>query len=321
MKIIITVDVEDPYNPKEMNRIWGKAPDDYYGIPKIVEILKSYNMRATFFVDVYEKGIHGEKRMLEVLKFLKNAKQDIQLHTHPGTAGIWGSGGLVSKPLDEQIEIIRWGKEFIEDSIGNKVMAHRAGSYKADNNTLIALKYNNIIYDASLFFKSRNCRIDTKGVMYNDICMLDGIIEVPVTTMRVNSLFFKNILLKLDIEQEEEFILNSLKLLKELNYKYVTFFMHSFSLMNNYSKDIKPNIKNIRKLHKILYAIRELNLNTVTFDTLNPSAEELVEIKDIPSIYVNVGKSINMIINRLKSEIRYQLNKTWIIEVKENYGF
>jgi len=320
-KLLLTIDVEDPYNPVKMNRIWGKVGNVYYGLPKIVEILNVYDVKATFFVDVYESKIHGDKKIHEVLKFLSDAGQDIQLHTHPGAAGIWGKGGLAGRPLEEQIEIVRWGKEFIEDSIGKKIIAHRAGSYKADNDTLAALKHNNINFDASLFYKSKNCKIDTRGTTYNDTFLINDIFEFPVTTIKVNSIFFKNILLKTDIEQEEKFLLQSLNLLKKLDYRYVTFFMHSFSLMINYSKVPIANVKNIEKLHKVLHTIRELQLDVVTFDELNPSLEELSKTKDMPTLDIGLGESINMIINRLKMEFKYQLNKKWINEVKETYGF
>ena len=320
-KLLLTVDVEDPYNPKTMNRIWGKIGSIYYGLPKIIEILEAYNIKATFFVDVYEKEIHGDKRMREVLMFLNETGQDVQLHTHPGVAEIWGKGGLAGRCLKEQIEIIRWGKEFIEDSIGKKVIAHRAGSYKADNTTLTALKHNNIDFDASLFYKSKNCKINTGENIYNDIFLIDDIFEAPVTTVKVNSTFFRNVLLKIDVEQEGKFLLQSLSLLKRLNYKYVTFFMHSFSLMTHYLKEPTANVKNIEKLHKILHAIRELKLDVVTFGELNPSLEELSKTKDIPTLDIGLRESINMIINRLKMEFKYQLNKKWINEVKETYEF
>lgn len=321
MKVILTVDVEDPYFPKQMKRIWGKIGNEYYGMPKIVEILDNYDVRATFFVDVYEAYLHGHEKIKEVLKFIDSNNQDIQLHTHPGVAGIWGKGGLAGRSLKEQIEIVKWGKEFIEDSIGKKVVAHRAGSYKADNNTLTALTYNEIIFDASLFYKSGNCKINTGGVIYNDVFMIDKIWEVPVTTVRVNSVFFKNVLLKIDIEQEESFLLSSLHFLKELGYNYLTFFMHSFSLMINYSKESVPNMKNIKKLHRILQTIKDLQLEVVTFDELSPSLEETAVIKNIPTLNVGLLCAGKMIISKLKTESKYQLNKRWIKEVKEKYGF
>jgi hypothetical protein len=320
-KVLITIDVEDPYNPVKMNRIWGKVGNVYYGLPKIVEILNAYDFKATFFVDVYESKMHGDDKIQEVLKFLSDAGQDIQLHTHPGSAGKWGKGGLAGRPLEEQIEIIKWGKEFIEDSIGKKVVAHRAGSYKADNDTLAALKHNNINFDASLFYKSKNCKIDTGGTTYNDTFLINDIFEFPVTTIKVNSIFFRNILLKTDIEQEEKFLLQSLNLLKKLDYRYVTFFMHSFSLMINYSKAPMANVKNIEKLHKVLQAINKLKLDVVTFGELNPSSVESGKVQDIPTLNLSLRESVDKIIDRLGTEIRYQMNKKWINEVKETYGF
>lgn len=320
-KILLTVDVEDPYFPGDMKRIWGKVENNYYGIPKIVEILKRYNFKATFFVDVYENKIHGDKKMREVLRFLNEAEQDVQLHTHPGVAGRWGKGGLSGRPLLEQIDIIKYGKVYIEDIINREVIAHRAGSYSIDDTTLEALCYNNIKFDSSLFYKSSNCKISkVKGLYYNDILTIENIIELPITSVRFSSLL-KNIILKIDIEYEINFLKKSIMLFKSLDYQYLTFFMHSFSFLVSYSRSSCPNKKNIKKFINLLEFLRENDISVVTFREIDYFNENCNSIKTIPYLNLDNFTLMRIIKDRILTEIHYRKNKTWIEVVKRSYGF
>ena len=62
--------------------------------------------------------------------------------------------------VDEQTEIVNFGKQKIKEWIGIDALAHRAGGYGADDNTMQALKFNDIFIDSSFFYKNENCKIN-----------------------------------------------------------------------------------------------------------------------------------------------------------------
>lgn len=64
-KLIITIDTEVGEGAKHVKDgfekfVMGKIGNEYYGIPKIVEILDQFDFKAEFFVDVYEYKFFGE---------------------------------------------------------------------------------------------------------------------------------------------------------------------------------------------------------------------------------------------------------------------
>ena len=66
-KIIITIDTEVGEKAKHVKEgfekfVMGKIGNEYYGIPKIVEILDEFNFKAEFFVDVNKYKVFGEEK-------------------------------------------------------------------------------------------------------------------------------------------------------------------------------------------------------------------------------------------------------------------
>ena len=67
-------------------------------------------------------------------------------------------------------------------SSGRPVVAHRAGAYAADRNTLIALRQNNILVDSSVFWKHPNTRLHDLGLPRNVPSLWDDhLTQIPVT--------------------------------------------------------------------------------------------------------------------------------------------
>lgn len=257
-KIVITVDTENPQTPLYQkkysdNRFWANG----WGLEKIVEIFSKYNVPAVFFVNVYEYVVWGRNEMKKVLRFLSDNGHDVQLHTHP----IWIDDKrrefMFQFSLDEQKNIIRWGKHFIEDTIGKQVTAHRAGGYGVNEDTFMALREENIFFDYSIFSGNKNCRL----IADNDtICNKYGIHEIPV-----ESFFFDNKITKLDLdwmspEQVEKIIKG-----KHIKNEYANFMLHSYSFQSpiDYFKNMTPDSSKVTKLKDVIRILLDYNFSIV----------------------------------------------------------
>ncbi len=126
--------------------------------------------------------------------------------------------------LEEQSSIIKFGKEFIENSTGKPVVAHRAGGYGFNENTLTACSEAGIEIDSSNFYGHPNCKT---VVTKNRINKTSAVSEVPVT-----SFFHNEKLLKLgpDWISNEDILLTINKLTEDKEIETITMMLHSYSL-------------------------------------------------------------------------------------------
>jgi hypothetical protein len=281
-KILITVDTEVGEGAKFIKDgfekfILGEVGEEYFGVPKIVETLDEFEIKAEFFTDVYEYKFFGESKYNKLCNYLNERGHGVQLHTHPSYAYDLNRVNMYEYSLEEQITIIKEGKELIKKWIGEYPIAHRAGNYGADNNTLIALKYNGIQCDSSYFYSHRNCNM--KLPVINDPINYEGILEIPVTVIEKRLEIFgfklpcKKRWIKLDIDLMtlEELINGITNLLNK--YKYTVLFLHSFSFietnMPKYDHCVQ-NIKSINKFRDLLVFLKKNEIECIRFeDVLN----------------------------------------------------
>jgi len=237
-KIIITIDTEVGEKAKFVKDgfekfILGKIGEEYWGIPKIVEILEKYGIKGEFFVDVYEDAFFGEEKYAKLCQFLNEHGHGVQLHTHPAYAYDINRINMHEYSLEEQIKIIKEGKERIIKWIGKAPIAHRAGNYGANNDTLLALKENDIPIDSSFYFGHPNCKMILEDI--TSVFYYNGLIEIPVTVIKkrrlLHKLGFKTTFNKIDVNS-----LNYLEIIKNIkkmkNEKVIVLFGHSFSFIN-----------------------------------------------------------------------------------------
>jgi len=183
LTVIITVDTEN-LQPQLLegryraNLIRGEGPGGAFGTPLIMDILEEYGVCASFFVDVYEYRHFGAAEIEAVCREIAGRGHDVELHTHPVWCYDRNREHMWQYSPEEQSEIIRHGRELIERWAGAAPLAHRAGAYGADPNTLQALARNSIPVDSSVFFEHTNCRIHGAR---NRVANLGPIVEVPVT--------------------------------------------------------------------------------------------------------------------------------------------
>jgi hypothetical protein len=280
-KLIITIDTEVGEKAKHVRDgfekfVLGKIGSEYYGVPKIVEILDEFNFKAEFFVDVYECKFFGEEKYKKLCKFLHKRGHGVQLHTHPSYAYDPNRINMHEYSLEEQTKIISEGKKLIEKWIGEPPIAHRAGNYGADNNTLIALRENNIKVDSSFFYKHPNCKIRLPTI--NEPIFYNGVLEVPITVVKRRPkvlgipVLFKSRWLKLDVNWLSYRELKSY--ICKIKLDYIIIFLHSssFVLRSDSLLDVKGvNHKDLDKFKKLMCFIYNNSYDVISFEELNLS--------------------------------------------------
>jgi hypothetical protein len=130
------------------------------GVPNLVQLAKKHNAKLTFAI------------MPEVTRFFpKDIKHEIGLHIHPGWVKWntdekfqWYVGDLYLKehcnlsvnstvlgdyPYKEQLEMIKIGKEYVEDELGSEPESFVAGRWSINNDTVRALIQSGITHECS----------------------------------------------------------------------------------------------------------------------------------------------------------------------------
>ena len=186
-QIIITVDTEigelSKHTPNGFETfIEGKVDGQEVGYGFIMNMLDKYGAKGEFFLDVYPCEKVGEKKFVEMCNRIKESGHRVQLHTHPSTAFDAERPYLHQYSLDEQIEILSFGRKTIEQWTGDLPIAHRAGMYGINRETFIALEHTGILYDCSYFYKHTNCKLTctTKNKPFR----IGNVTEIPVTVFK-----------------------------------------------------------------------------------------------------------------------------------------
>ena len=259
--VLLTVDTEaDIYKgqivPLE-KMVYCRINGIDYGIHRMMDLADRFNVTMTFFVSVFEHRRMGIEPVMKVCKDIDQRGHEVQLHTHPNWnyshRFMWGY------PLEKQIELIREGKEIIYKCIGRNPIAHRAGGFGANEETLIALNENDIKVD-STFLYGQYSRLNHSKLQPNNVSRFNGVLEIPVTVFnqfKIGSIHPKR---PFDINansfSELKFVLNSAR---KLGLPFVNLLMHSFSFVH-FGKDkqnFRPNNHDLKKFEKLLHYINE----------------------------------------------------------------
>lgn len=278
--IIPTVDAEGVhgYNPFESMMLGvcrGRQP---HGLEMIAAIFNRFNLKATFFLDVYEYTMYGEDNLRRVCDSLQALDQDIQLHTHPAWRDDPRDFNHVRKlkreksffpqskdflfkcSLDEQVQILEHGVDCLYRWCGVRPVAHRAGGYGLNDDTLDALRCVGIAVDSSMNYGHPNSKVRWS---INKVVSRDGIVEVPITGFSRHQLICLG---PICFEREDPFRKTDLDActLEDLlwfvddaklhDLSVMNLFMHSYSLLQFDSRYrwFVPNPGNVAILTKFL---------------------------------------------------------------------
>jgi peptidoglycan/xylan/chitin deacetylase (PgdA/CDA1 family) len=239
-EIYLTIDAEDDYFTVP-HMLTGEGIGEKFGAYGILEILDRHDLRATWFINVYEAHRHEDPTTVEQLvKAIDERGHEVALHTHPSE-----DLELYSRPLywfdaEQQKEILGYGAELIEKWTGRHPITFRAGGYVLNDETFEALESLGFRIDSSVFFSSKNNRITPFTV--NAVRMRGQVIEVPVTYVpRVQSDGYIDHR-KFDVNwltgEELDRVLDRVS---EFGIGQAMFMMHSFSFIDKASlKDDEP---------------------------------------------------------------------------------
>ena len=178
-EIYLTIDAEDDYFVTP-HMLTGEGLGEEFGVYGILDILEQNDLRATFFVNVYEAHRHRDPDVVKrLVRNVHDRGHEVALHTHPSNDLEFYSRPLFWFPADQQEGILGYGAELIERWTGTAPVSFRAGGYALSDDTFEALDRLGFRVDSSVFFTSPNNRITPFTV--NAVRMRGGVVEVPVT--------------------------------------------------------------------------------------------------------------------------------------------
>jgi len=284
--VVITVDTEDSQRPavvydnkvEELDTmVYGYINGNLYGFTKIIEICDGFGCKATFFVSVFDCGKYGEDAIAAICRLIKQRGHDIQLHTHPRRVYDKARREMYKYSFEEQVRIVKDGAGLIRKWVDESPVAHRAGAYGLNEDTIKSLRENNIRIDSSMFYGYPNCKLTWSR---NRVVERDGILEIPVTGFfREKAVYLMGIpvwrrrsFVKTDIDAAS---LDELKFFAEEarrhDIRVMNLFMHSYSFIrfNADFTHFEPDYEDIEKFERFLeYATADPSIRFVTIREL-----------------------------------------------------
>lgn len=290
-KVLITIDTES-FNHGRTDAfehdVSGLCRSNPRGAYWIAEEFEKRGMVGVFFLDVYGSAKHGGSRYVELCERLLSGGHDIQLHTHPDQMYDPKRRFMHEYTLAEQKDIIRDGIDLLQRWTGTRPIAHRAGSYGANEDTLRALEANRIEIDSSFFLGKPNCKLPYGNV--NDPFKALGVWQLPVTIAKEPvqkrgvcfpywSRHFWNRFIKLDVNAMKAYQLR--RAINHLDGRtpYLITFLHSFSFVR---RDVdQPDEPATDCFRAMLDAIAERKIPVSTVPQIWP---DLKRISDVPVV-------------------------------------
>ena len=173
LRVVISVDTETSSgcsgrscNPVPMEeRIYGRRSEGDYGVPLIMDLLEKHGMKGVFFVNSTLDAYYPEDAIREMVQSIVKRGHDVQLHLHPEfrcfkfcneddlkcrSACVNRENRLAGNTVSQQRALIEEGLDNLERWAGYRPVSFRAGSFRADENTLEALRQAGVLMDSSL---------------------------------------------------------------------------------------------------------------------------------------------------------------------------
>lgn len=184
---LITIDTEFSSHPGELG-LTGRVDGEEVGALRLGQLCRAQGIRATFFMDVFIRDAARCELMRTTGRQLLALGHDLELHTHPDGLYDARRGYLALYSFEEQVAMLREGRRRFIEWFGVEPVAHRAGDWGANRDTVRALGVVGIPVDSSWYVGWPTCRLAQFGTRTNRPQVLDGILEVPPTVFFNNSL-------------------------------------------------------------------------------------------------------------------------------------
>jgi hypothetical protein len=288
----------------------GEFNEEEYGYRRILSILEEKHLKGTFFLNTFESYKHGSARIGEVARTISETNSTVEIHTHPYLK-TGASKMLGDYNLEEQTSFIYEMKEFIKVYTGQTPVAHRSGSYSINNDTLFAIRTNNLFIDSSMFYGHPNCKVEWSK---NKVVFKNDVIEIPITGFyrkyhtskilqknRVKMTFVKTDLNQCTLNE----LLMYIEKAKKLDIRIMNFFMHVYSLVlwdkQSFSRFL-PNSKELIKFEHFLDVVRNdpkiTVINTKDFlEMWREDKSQFIGSDKIPIISKNQSSRIVRLMN------------------------
>ncbi|PIX85204.1 MAG: hypothetical protein COZ32_09760 [Nitrospirae bacterium CG_4_10_14_3_um_filter_53_41] len=244
------------------------------GITRMMSICDRHNVKATFFLNVYEYKEYGEKPLKDIAAFMDHNGFDVELHTHPQWVYDKNRNMMYQYSLNEQIQIIRDGKDLLKKWINKEPVIHRAGAYSANEDTLEALRVNGINYDSSFRYAYPTCLLQNLGLKRNYISVSHDVYEIPVNVFSLErsapGLGFLAPLrgiAKYDIDSVDAgTLMQAIDKGIEGRFDVIVLFLHSPSFIREYTeKRHVPDVVDMDEFDAVLNYIEKRGLRVMTF--------------------------------------------------------
>ena len=317
LQVLLTIDTEcslggawensslKPVDP-ELS-VLGKIGSEYFGTPRIMDILDENDLRGIFFLEVFA-GMSGPRTALrDAYSQIAKRGHDVQLHLHPihyyyhlRKEGMLDLEQLpkdkdmfAAHPLEKQAEMLQAGINIFRDMIGKNPVAFRAGNFGADIKTLDALQSVGIRFDSSFnaSYTHTDCKLDSGGAI-NRTWQHGGIWEIPITNFQTGGWGLAG-LKQLNINAVSLWEMKSvLDQAARIGLRTVNFIAHSFSLFKVSDlqfRKLRPDRLVLSRLHGLCRYLKE---NTDRFRVVGFSDLDLDllpgEEKDTPKMGIVV---------------------------------
>ncbi len=262
-KIFLTVDTECHDIDKVNQYIYGEKGNNKFGIVKILELGKKYDVPVNFFLDVGECRKYGRQFILDIVDVIRSYGQPIFFHLHPDyISGDSARTFLWEYSEEEQREIITKALEDYKSFVdaGDRLI-FRAGRYGVNSSTydiLSELDYD--VLDLSyLCNNNKMCKLDTNDVnTQNAAIKYKGVTLLPNTQFVGFDLFGRKKCIGLDSADAtySEFK----KIIKASRLDNLIFTMHSWNFIKKWfflKKYIQCDIAMERKFRKSVICARK----------------------------------------------------------------
>jgi len=177
--------------------IWGVHEHGSAGIRELCAIGDEFRLKHVFFVDMCGLYRHPAE-MREVVRWLDEQGQDVQLHMHPEVlpAEVWTENGLDFRPeymnayrQDDWAEFLigHFARQLAELT-GKRVLAYRAGSLRCNASSIRALRAIDIplsFNNSMRAYRAGRCTHSEPTDL--PFAWSNGVIEVPLTERKLLS--------------------------------------------------------------------------------------------------------------------------------------
>lgn len=198
-KVVLTVDVEASiagafragagYAPLIDEPIEGRVGNKSEALGFILEVLRTYDFVATFFVETLQTRFFHASRMGRYVELLMCAEQDIQLHLHP----VWlafrngkldGSERTSDRcdllPMHELVALIEEGSETLKSWTGLKPTGLRTGNFATSLSVFEAIRRAGLRHASNICIAVHQPR-EPELALSGGVHEFVGIRELPMT--------------------------------------------------------------------------------------------------------------------------------------------